>query len=207
MDELKPHAPQHAVGASHSRVSSSDEGMMTAYITGAALVILVLIGIASYAGLFFTTNLFGALAVLVTVVMFVLAYFTLVPIRTAFLFFATAALLFIAVNYLTRPYVSTSKFQAVFLTNGQVYFGHLHNPTAQQPTLTDIYYLQSQTQNGSTASSVNTSTSNQNLQLVKLGNELHGPEDMMAINRDQVLFWENLKDSGKVVQAIKNQSK
>jgi hypothetical protein len=204
MDELKPHAPQHA--APHSR-ASSDDGMMTAYVTGAALVVLVLLGITSYAGLFFTTNLFGALAVLLTVVMFLLAYFNVVAIRTAFLFFATAALLFLGVNYLTRPYVSSGKYQAVFLTNGQVYFGHLHNSTSQQPTLTNIYYLQSQNNGNSSSSVNNTTANNSNLSLVKLGNELHGPTDMMAINRDQILFWENLKDNGKVVQAIKNQTK
>ena len=38
--------------------------------------------------------------------------------------------------------------------------------------------------------------------LQKLGSELHGPEDQMVINRDQVQFWENLKDDGQVVKAI-----
>jgi hypothetical protein len=37
---------------------------------------------------------------------------------------------------------------------------------------------------------------------VKLGNELHGPEDEMTIEKAQVLYWENLKPSGKVSEAI-----
>jgi hypothetical protein len=31
----------------------------------------------------------------------------------------------------------------------------------------------------------------------------HSPEDEMIINRSQIAFWENIKDDGKVVQAIK----
>jgi len=40
------------------------------------------------------------------------------------------------------------------------------------------------------------------LSLIKLGEELHGPEDMMVIRRDQVFFGENLKNDSKVVKAI-----
>jgi hypothetical protein len=40
--------------------------------------------------------------------------------------------------------------------------------------------------------------------LTKLGcQQLHSPEDEMVINRTQIAFWENIKDDGKVVQAIK----
>jgi hypothetical protein len=35
-----------------------------------------------------------------------------------------------------------------------------------------------------------------------LGSELHGPEDKMSVSSEQVLFWENLKNDSKVVQAI-----
>jgi len=89
------------------------------------------------------------------------------------------------------------KYQAVFLTNGQVYFGKVTNMGAKTVTLEDIYYLQVQ--------QVQPQSKDQQgkLTLIKLGNELHGPEDKMTINVDQVLFWENLKDNGKVVEAIK----
>ena len=40
--------------------------------------------------------------------------------------------------------------------------------------------------------------------LVKLGDELHGPADKMEINRDQILFIEDLKPNSQVVMAIKN---
>ena len=40
--------------------------------------------------------------------------------------------------------------------------------------------------------------------LTKLGGEIHGPEDKMIVNRQQVLFIENLKPDSKVVQLIKD---
>jgi hypothetical protein len=102
--------------------------------------------------------------------------------------------------------VNKSEYQAVFLTNGQVYFGKLAVVNPGYLKLTDIYYLQVQSSSNGTTSasqlSATASTTGSNVQLVKLGNELQGPEDMMAINREQVLFWENLKPSGKVTQAI-----
>jgi hypothetical protein len=102
--------------------------------------------------------------------------------------------------------VNTSEYQAVFLTNGQVYFGKLKVVTPNYLKLTNIYYLQVQSSSTGTTSAsqlASTSgTSGSNVQLVKLGNELQGPQDMMAVNREQVLFWENLKPTGKVTEAI-----
>lgn len=95
-------------------------------------------------------------------------------------------------------------YQAVFLTNNQVYFGKVSSLDSKYVSLTDIYYiqltqaLQSQSQ---------TNTAPQNLNLVKLGSELHGPTDKMLINRDQILFIEDLKSDSQVVSAITNYKK
>jgi hypothetical protein len=97
--------------------------------------------------------------------------------------------------------VKSKQFQAVFLTNGQVYFGKFTSINNQYVVLTDIYYLQVQ-QTVQPKSGSSSANNNQQVSLAKLGGELHGPEDQMFINRDQVLFWENLKNTGKVVQAI-----
>ena len=94
---------------------------------------------------------------------------------------------------------SNGQYQAVFLTNGQVYFGKLASTNNQWTTLTDIYYLQVQK---AVQPADQSQSADQKVSLVKLGNELHGPNDEMKINRDQILFWENLKNDGKVVQAI-----
>ncbi len=93
------------------------------------------------------------------------------------------------------------KYQAVFLTNGQVYFGHLTNVGSSYATLDDVYYIQQGQQGG--ASPAPAANANNNLSLVKLGQEIHGPERTMQIASNQILFWENLKDDGKVVDAIK----
>lgn len=92
----------------------------------------------------------------------------------------------------------TGNWQAVFLTNGQVYFGHMDSLNSQFINLTEIYYLQVQ------KPIQPKSTDDQGkLSLIKLGNEIHGPTDAMKINRDQVLFVEDLGEEGKVMQAIK----
>jgi hypothetical protein len=102
--------------------------------------------------------------------------------------------------------IDNSKYQAVFFSNGQVYFGKLSSFNSGYLKLTDIYYLQSQQSTGDSKTSSNpqsTSTDQNNVQLIKLGDEIHGPEDQMIISKDQVLFYENLKTDGKVAQSIK----
>lgn len=96
--------------------------------------------------------------------------------------------------------LKTKGYQAVFLTNGQVYFGKLE-ASGGWLKLSDIYYLQTSQPLQETNSNAPLDA-NQNIQLVKLGNELHGPADSMFIGRKEVLFWENIKDDGRVVEAI-----
>jgi hypothetical protein len=100
--------------------------------------------------------------------------------------------------------INKNQYQAVFLNGGvtsgsvsySTYFGHLTKLNDKYAVLTDVYYL---TDQGSTSAQAASSP-----QLTKLGcQQLHSPEDEMVINRTQVAFWENIKDNGKVVQAIK----
>lgn len=94
--------------------------------------------------------------------------------------------------------VKRGQYQAVFLTNNQLYFGKIKQIDRDSIRLESIYYFQNQ-QTGQNQDP-------KQLSLNKLGNELHGPEDVMFIERRQVIFWENLKDDSKVVQAIKTQT-
>lgn len=106
--------------------------------------------------------------------------------------------------------IDRSKYQAVFFTNGQVYFGKLQAFNDDYMKMTDIYYLQTQETQTDTDDKKNpqeTSTDQSNVQLIKLGEEVHGPEDAMIISRDQVLFYENLKSDGKVAQTIEQSKK
>lgn len=96
-------------------------------------------------------------------------------------------------------FVKKAQYQAVFLNNNQVYFGKINTLNSKYVVISDVFYLQvNQSGQASTAAS-----SNNNLVLQKLGKtELHGPDDQMVINRDQVTFWENIKQSSQVVTAI-----
>lgn len=103
-----------------------------------------------------------------------------------------------AVFLLVRGTFSSRSYQAVFLDNDQVYFGKVSRKNSKYLRLTEIYYLQ-----------VRQPLQNQqpggagvDFSLIKLGNELHGPDDLMEINRDHVLFVEPLADNSRVTQAI-----
>jgi hypothetical protein len=95
-------------------------------------------------------------------------------------------------------YVDKSKFQAVFLNGGQVYFGKISDLNKQYLKVSNIYYLRVNQQVQPDANS----NAQNDISLVKLGCELHGPQDDMVINREQVIFWENLKDDGQVAKAV-----
>ncbi|KKW28278.1 MAG: hypothetical protein UY73_C0051G0005 [Parcubacteria group bacterium GW2011_GWA2_52_8] len=89
-------------------------------------------------------------------------------------------------------------FQAVFLDNGQVYFGKLRSVNRDLWSLTDIYYLRAGTlQQGSGGEILQGS-----IDLIKLGSEVHGPRDEMLVNRDHVIFYEDLGADGEVMKLI-----
>ena len=96
-------------------------------------------------------------------------------------------------------FVDGDRFQAVFLSGGQVYFGKIRTLNDRFISIDNIYYLQT----GQTTGQGNQSAA-ANPTLAKLGCELHAPEDEMIINREHVQFWENLKDEkqSKVAYAI-----
>jgi len=127
-------------------------------------------------------------------------------VQVALLFSATilivAVVWFLALGGNTKSqsdYVDTGKLQAVFLNGGQVYFGKINNLNDKYLSMNGIYYLRVNQQVQPNQSS----TSSNDVSLVKLGCELHGPQDNMVINIDQVIFWENLKDDGQVAKAVK----
>lgn len=95
-----------------------------------------------------------------------------------------------------------SAYQAVFLDNGQVYFGKLGAVNRDFLSLTDIYYLRA----GSIQSPPSGGTppeAGQKIDLIKLGAELHAPKDEMIINREHVLFYEDINENGEVMRLIR----
>ena len=96
--------------------------------------------------------------------------------------------------------INNSQYQAVFLSNGQVYFGKLERFYGFRPVLKDVYYL---VINEPLQGQEGIEPVQPEYTLIKLGKELHGPEDTLILQKKHILFVENLKDSGKVVSAIK----
>lgn len=90
--------------------------------------------------------------------------------------------------------VDSSKFQAIFLDGGQVYFGKVKSMNNDYLVLNNVFYLRVGEQGQEAA--------NKDVSLSKLGCELHGPQDQMVITRTSISFWENLKDDGQVTKAI-----
>lgn len=92
-------------------------------------------------------------------------------------------------------------YQAVFLTNDQVYYGHLRNWSRDQVLLTDVYYAQA-------AAETSTTTESQpQYLLVKLSAHATGPQDKLFINRDHILYVEDLRPDSQIVQVIQGTKK
>ena len=91
--------------------------------------------------------------------------------------------------------IKEGEYHAVFLDNGQVYFGKLKTGSGDFVQLTNVFYLQAGTGKLDQVGS---------LALTKLGNEAHGPQDKMEINKAHVLFYVATKSDSKVVQAIQS---
>ncbi len=160
--------------------------------------------------------------------------------KLALLFFVATLLLLLVIGFLVlKPKINlpkiklpsaslsspgkTSGYQAVFLSNGQVYFGRLSGFNSASPVLKDVYYLRVGTvlepgqagksgevsveseknQKGEKAKEATPSATRTTLTLIKLGQEIHGPQDEISLNKDQILFVENLRVDSKVVEAIK----
>ena len=90
-----------------------------------------------------------------------------------------------------------AQWQAIFLSNGQVYFGQVVSENNDSVIIQNIYYLQDKISLHQGADQLP-----KDFPLVKLGNEVHGPYDEMRINRQHIIFVEDLRQDGKIMQAI-----
>lgn len=94
------------------------------------------------------------------------------------------------------PFTGSEKLSAVFLLDGQAYFGHLEDvPWSDTIGLTDVYYLDD----------ARKMTTDLPVGLLKRGSELHLPTDGMRIRRDKVLAIERVGLDSPVGQAIEAQ--
>jgi len=86
-----------------------------------------------------------------------------------------------------------TEYQAVFLGNGQVYFGKAE-VGPDYVTLKDVFYVVSQVNPENKQQVRNT--------LIKRGQELHGP-DLMYINKTHVVLIEPVSADSQVAKLIK----
>jgi len=99
------------------------------------------------------------------------------------------------------PAPDPATYQAVFLANGQAYFGKLSNAGIGYILLKDVHYLVANPQSNDASEAERARKS----QLVKLGSEVHEPLPYMYIPKRQILFWENLNPASRVMQGIGSQ--
>lgn len=106
-----------------------------------------------------------------------------------------AAAILLAAWITTRAHsVSFDKpYQAVLLSNGQVYYGRLEGYGTSKPILREVYYVQVST-NPQTHESTNI--------LLKRGREWHEP-DRMYINPNQIMLVEPVGTDSKVADLIR----
>ncbi|OIO47305.1 MAG: hypothetical protein AUJ28_00955 [Parcubacteria group bacterium CG1_02_37_51] len=96
-----------------------------------------------------------------------------------------------------NQYLLSDGWQAVFLNNDQTYFGKITTINDEVVVLESVYYLQDQKD-----LQAGPQPKEGELALVKLGSEVHGPNNLMIIPKTSITFIENLKDTSAIVRAI-----
>ena len=111
-----------------------------------------------------------------------------------------AALIFILAAAFTQWWDFTvpafrSEYQAVFLANGQTYFGRYYDRIGAYAKIEDVYYIQQ----------VQASATEQpsDARLVRRGAELHSPESRMLVPKTAILFVEDLKSDSPIAQFMR----
>lgn len=96
----------------------------------------------------------------------------------------------------TFPSVNPNTWQAVFLVNENIpLFGHLTEVNKDYVQLSDVYYTQ-------VSQSATSSNEQPQISLIKFGNEIYGPADLMNIPKSQILHWEEMRADSTVVRSI-----
>jgi len=120
----------------------------------------------------------------------------------AFLIIGIIVLLAVA-SFLVVTILSSTEtaenWQAVSLTNGRTYFGQIVKESSDKIVLEDVYYFQvNQVQNQE-------GQAQPQISLQNIQNEMHGPTNKMEINKEHVLFVEELSDNSQVLTALRQQ--
>lgn len=103
-----------------------------------------------------------------------------------------------------------SKWQAVFLSNDQVYFGHLTQYGINYWRLDNAHYIKvTKVPVAPAPQDLKAKTNPQDQQqfenrtsLVKLSNDMHKPENVLYIPKEHILFWQDLQNSSSIAQTL-----
>jgi len=93
-----------------------------------------------------------------------------------------------------------NSYQAVFLNNGQVYFGNIVELTNEYVILKDPYSIKVQQKQVDEESQ----SKQAEIKLLSIEDEFYKPEGYMLIKKSEILFIEELKDSSQIIEIIKN---
>lgn len=122
------------------------------------------------------------------------------PSRTFLLALLCAVLIFLSMGCEKQsgqtqpaPLSFGTEYQAVFMDNGQTFFGKIENAGTPYPKLSDVFYIQRE---------VNRETNEVKNILVKRGSEWHAP-DYMMINAAHIVAIEPVAVNSRVAQLIK----
>lgn len=115
--------------------------------------------------------------------------------------YASIIILILLVNYLGYAYgkgtfpFKEKGWQAVQLTNGDVYYGRLS--TFPSYKITDVHFIQ-QVPSENEEETPGT-------ELVPLNNMFFGPKNVMHLEKSQILWWTDLSEDSQIKQALENQ--
>jgi hypothetical protein len=118
---------------------------------------------------------------------------------------AIALVVFVAAFFFTQwwdftiPTLGRAQYQAIFLTNGQTYFGRYYDRIGAYAKIEDVYYLQ----DGQATDAGGTTDT----RIVRRGRELHEPSTRMLIPKTAILFVEDLTDASPIAQFMQRDSR
>ena len=95
----------------------------------------------------------------------------------------------------TLPSLGRQTYQAVFLSNGQTYFGRFYDRIGPYVKIVDPFYIQ-QTADPNDPSAAPRS------RVVRRGAELHAPQNQMLVPRTSLLFVEDLAPGSPISQLM-----
>lgn len=86
----------------------------------------------------------------------------------------------------------SSAFWAIYLDSGQIFYGKKDKQNKNYVTMTNVFYYQPGVR------SVNA----ENIRIIKVGTEIHQPQDYVYVNKQHIERQEQLSSDSKVVKAI-----